>query len=175
MEGFDFNQLHIRPRFRFEINHAPAAVEAELVSHLKKQKPRFPYNVNHSYFNIDVPTHLSHFWSPRISFEIEKIEGKENACLIRGLIGPKPHVWTFFVFIYFGLVIIGLFASLYGLSKYSLESYSHLIWGFPIALLLMSTAYLASKSGEKIGAEQIHLLKSLLENSFSNLNPKLKK
>ena len=73
------------------------------------------------------------------------------------------------MFIYFGIGIIGLFASLYGLSKLTLGESSLFVWAFPIALLLMSTAYVASKSGEKIGSEQIEMLKTFFRDSWKEL------
>ena len=166
MDFFDFEQLHVRPRFSFEIPHAPDKIEEHLKKAFKAPGHKFIGKVVNKYVILDIPQHLDHFWSPRISFEIEVIKGEENKSLIRGLIGPKPQVWTMFMFIYFSIGIMGLFASLYGLSKQTLGESSLFVWGFPVALVIMSTAYLASKSGEKIGAEQISLLKDFFRAAF---------
>ena len=52
--------------------------------------------------------------------------------------------------------------SMYGLSKWSLGEFSIAVFGFPIALVLMSSAYLTSKYGEKLGHEQVEVLKDFL-------------
>ena len=97
-------------------------------------------------------------------------EDDPDKSLVRGIIGPKPNVWTMFMFIYFGIGIVGLFGSSYGLSKLTLGKESTLfVWAFPIALLLMSTAYFASKSGERLGSDQINLLKTFFRDSWKEL------
>lgn len=172
MEFFDFEQLHVRPRFRFTVPYATKP----LVEHLRKKflskEHKFPTKVVGNYFTLDVPDHISHFWSPRVSFEIEVDEEDPNKSLVRGLIGPKPNVWTMFMFIYFGIGVVGLFGSLYGLSKVTLGESSLYVWAFPVALLIMSTAYFASKSGERLGAEQIELLKTFFRDSWKELQKK---
>jgi hypothetical protein len=121
------------------------------------------------FFVLDVPEQVAHYWSPRVTFEIEKDEEDPNKSLVRGLIGPKPQVWTMFVFIYFSIGVVGLFVTILGLSKMSLGGSSVLVWAFPFALVLMSTAYLASKSGQKLGAKQIELLKVFFRDSWKEL------
>ncbi len=41
----------------------------------------------------------SHFWSPQLHFEIVKVD--ENSSILKGLFGPKPQVWTLFMFVHF--------------------------------------------------------------------------
>ncbi len=172
MEHFDFEQLHVRPRFRFTVPYATDPLIAHLKKKFNSKTHAFPTKVVGNYFVLDVPVKEAHFWSPRVSFEIEKDEQDENKSIVRGLIGPKPNVWTLFVFIYFGIGILGLFSSIYGLTKYNLGESSLFAWGFPVALLLMSTAYIASKSGEKLGADQIEMLKVFFRDSWKELQAK---
>lgn len=169
MEHFDFEQLHIRPRFRFTVPYETNALISHLKEKFKSKTHPFPTTVVDSYFTLDVPHKLAHFWSPRVSFEIEVDEDDPKKSMVRGLIGPKPNVWTMFMFIYFTIGITGLFGSLYGLSKVTLGEASLFAWSFPVALLIMSTAYVASKSGEKIGSEQIELLKNFFRDSWKEL------
>ncbi|KAA3652393.1 MAG: hypothetical protein DWP98_01320 [Bacteroidetes bacterium] len=169
MEHFDFEQLHIRPRFKFTVPYETIALVAHLKKKFKSKDHKFPTSVVGNYFTLDVPQHIAHFWSPRVSFEIEVNEEDPSKSTVRGLIGPKPNVWTMFVFIYFAIGILGVFASIYGLSKSTLGQSSLMVWGFPIALLAMSTAYVASKSGEKLGAEQIEILKTFFRDSWKEL------
>jgi hypothetical protein len=172
MEHFDFEQLHVRPRFRFTVPYETTELVAHLKQKFKSKEHPFPTSVVGNYFTLDVPQKVAHFWSPRVSFEIEVDEDDKTKSLVRGLIGPKPNVWTMFMFIYFAIGILGLFGSLYGLSKGTLGESSLFAWSFPVALLIMSTAYVASKSGEKIGAEQIQLLKTFFRDSWKELQEK---
>ncbi|MEQ6123579.1 GTP-binding protein [Pseudotenacibaculum sp. MALMAid0570] len=47
---------------------------------------------------IDVIKEESHFWSPQLHLEVIEEEGVTK---LKGLFGPKPQVWTFFMFIHF--------------------------------------------------------------------------
>ena len=90
------------------------------------------------------------------------VETDETLSHIHGLIGPKPNVWTLFMFFYFFIGTVGLFASLFGLSKWSLGEFHATVWAFPIALILMSTAYLTSHFGQKLGHDQVDELKDFV-------------
>jgi hypothetical protein len=111
---------------------------------------------------LDIVGKEAHFWSPQLNFRIEADEEDQTKSVVSGLIGPKPNVWTLFVFFYFSIGIIGFFLSSYGISKYMLDDYSHLIWAFPFAILFMLTAYFAGKYGEQLGADQIEMLKEFI-------------
>lgn len=169
MDHFDFEQLHVRPRFRFTVPYETDALIAHLTQKFKAKDHPFPTAVRGHFFVLDVPEQVAHYWSPRVTFEIEKDEEDPSKSLVRGIIGPKPQVWTMFVFIYFSFGVVGLFVTILGLSKISLGGSSLLVWALPIALALMSTAYLASKSGQKMGAKQTELLKVFFRDSWKEL------
>lgn len=169
MEHFDFEQLHLRPRFHFTVPYETEALIAHLTSKFRSKDHKFPTTVLGNHFVLDVPHHVAHFWSPRVTFDIVVDEADPQKSMVRGLIGPKPNVWTMFVFIYFSIGIAGLFMSIFGLSRTTLGKDSDLVWAFPIALVLMSTAYLFSKSGQKMGAQQIDLLKHFFRDSWKEL------
>ncbi len=169
MEHFDFEQLHLRPRFKFTVPYETEALIAHLTSRFRARDHKFPTTVLGNHFVLNVPEHVAHFWSPCVTFDIVVDEDDPSKSLVRGLIGPKPNVWTMFVFIYFSIGVAGLFVSIFGLSRTSLGEDSMLVWGFPIALGLMSTAYLFSKSGQKMGSKQIDLLKIFFRDSWKEL------
>ena len=67
---------------------------------------KFTYKNSDDYFFIDVPKADTKIWSPELQLEFVSIS--ENQTQIKGLIGPKPELWTFFIFIHFLVVIIFL-------------------------------------------------------------------
>jgi hypothetical protein len=115
---------------------------------------------------LDIVGEEVHYWSPQLNFRVEKDENDANHAVLSGLIGPRPAVWTLFMFVYFSTGIIGFFISSYGVSKLMLGSYSHLILAFPIAILFMLTAYKAGKYGEQLGKDQIELLKQFIREAI---------
>ena len=109
---------------------------------------------------LDIVGEEVHYWSPQLSFRVEE-EG-EDQTLISGLIGPRPAVWTMFMFVYFSIGILGFFISSFGVSKLLLGEYSHYLLAFPLAILFMLTAYRAGKYGEQLGADQVEQLKDFV-------------
>lgn len=108
----------------------------------------------------------AHYWSPQLNFRVEQDEQIQNHSVVSGLIGPKPEVWTLFMFVYFSVGILGFFISSYGVSKLILGTYSPFLLAFPIAILFMLTAYQAGKYGEQLGADQIELLKQFVREAI---------
>jgi hypothetical protein len=48
---------------------------------------------------IRIPKSKQHFWSPQLHIEVDAVD--EQHCEFRGLFGPSPTVWTFFMFLHF--------------------------------------------------------------------------
>lgn len=108
-----------------------------------------------------------------MNFRIEEDEFNPGTTIIAGLIGPTPKVWTMFVFIYAALAIIGFFISSHGVSQWMLGKYSHSIWAFPIALVLMLTAYLAGREGESLGVDQVEQMKQFVRDALKGMDAEL--
>ena len=115
-----------------------------------------------NHFTLDIIGPEAHFWSPHLGFRIEEDEEDKSKAVISGLIGPKPSVWTMFMFFYFAIGVLGFFLSAFAYSKITLGEKSALIWAFPVSIVFMLSAYLTSKFGERLGKEQIEEMKTFL-------------
>ncbi len=122
--------------------------------------------VNH-HIILDIAQAEQHFWSPQLNFRIEEDEDDASKTVIAGIIGPKPTVWTLFVFIYFTVGMAGFVMSSYAISLKMMGEHSNFIWGLPIAILFMLTAYKAGKVGEKLGEDQVELLKGYVRDAIN--------
>ena len=109
----------------------------------------------------------AHYWSPQLDFRVEENRLNKEHSVLKGLIGPRPEVWTMFMFIYFSTGIIGFFISSYGVAKMLIGEYSNWILAFPIAVLFMLTAYRAGKYGEQLADDQIETLKQFVREAIS--------
>ncbi len=152
---------HIRPRFRFTLD----LKEEEALARIEKQKMAEEYLMvrkEGDLIKLDIPKNDRHYWSPQMNIRLEKDEEDETKTILRVLIGPRPAVWTMFTFIYFALGILGFSLAFWGFSKWMLGEFSHWVWAFPISLAFMLTAYLSGKYGEKLGHDQMEVLKDFL-------------
>lgn len=158
----DQSILQIRPRFDFTVASTSVKLKAKVLRMLDEDYEFIKGTISGDYVVLNIRNEDLHYWSPQMNFRIEEHDDDQALCRVVGLIGPRPTVWTLFVFIYFSVGITSFFISLYALSKYTLGDYSHLLWAFPLGILFMLTAYRTSKFGEKLGQEQTDVLKSFL-------------
>ena len=115
---------------------------------------------------LDIPIHDRHYWSPQLSLRVEEAEDDPTQSIVRGLIGPRPAVWTLFMFFYLTVGVVGTGLAMWGFSKWMLGNFSHLIWALPIAILVNLTAYRAGKMGEELGQDQVEILKGFVRNAL---------
>jgi hypothetical protein len=158
----DTSITHIRPRFKFRVSDSPE----EVMAHIRNLIATTPAGINGKIVGdhviLDIIGEDVHYWSPQLNFRVEEDEDMKDTTVIAGLIGPRAAVWTLFMFIYFSIGLIGFFATSYGISRYMVEDSSLAIWGLPVAAIIMLTAYQAGKFGERLGAEQVEILKQFV-------------
>lgn len=158
----DTSITHIRPRFKFTVSHPPEEVLERISTLLAATPPHITGKIIGHHIILDIVGEEVHYWSPQLNFRVEMEEYGDGQTVIAGLIGPRPNVWTLFMFAYFSIGIAGFFITSYGISRYMLGEYSPALWGLPLAAIIMATAYQAGKFGEKLGAEQVDYLKSFV-------------
>ena len=107
---------------------------------------------------VRIPETDRHYWSPELQIAVEEPEYDEDT-LIRCVVGPRPAIWTMFVFFYFLIGVSTFFGGMYGLVQYSLDKESGWVWAFLVGGILISAIYLIAFFGRKKGQEQmVHLI-----------------
>lgn len=166
----DHSIIHIRPRFSLEVDCSFDVMEEKINGIIDASANDLSGTLRDGFLSLNVLQKDLHFWSPHLTARIEPNEWNTNKVTIRGMIGPRPAVWTMFTFFYFSIGTISFFVSLYATSIWSLGEFSHLIWAFPIAVLFMLTAYLAGKYGEKLGHDQTEMLKDVIRRAIQGFD-----
>lgn len=162
MEKTD-TKLRIRPRFRKEIADAPETVINKIKSALDSDHAKCNGTIVDNHVILLIPQNQQHYWSPQLTLELEPEKG---GSLIRGLYGPKPGVWTMFVFFYSAIGFLTLMGSIFGLSQMMLSINPYGLWSVPIGGLLLMGLFITSKIGQGLGLEQMHQLKDFLDISI---------
>lgn len=158
----DTSITHIRPRFKFRVRCSPQEVLARVRNLLVSSPDHITGKIVQDQVILDIVGEEVHYWSPQLNFRVELEEEGPEGTTIAGLIGPRPSVWTLFMFVYFSVGVAGFFVTSHGISRYMVGEYSWTIWGLPLAALFMATAYLAGKFGERLGADQVEQLKQFV-------------
>ncbi|MCG8308120.1 MAG: hypothetical protein MI975_12065 [Cytophagales bacterium] len=157
------NSFRIRPRFKEKLNLPPEEIIRKIQKGLEDNRESWLGKIVDHHIIIKIPAKDQHYWSPQLTLELE---GQNGETLIRGLFGPKPAVWTMFVFFYSSIGFLTLMGLIFGLSQMMLNMKAYGLWAFPIGSALISGLFLLSKIGQRLGRDQMQRLVDLLHRSL---------
>lgn len=161
------SEFFLRPRFTMELpkNGKEVLKKFQYAFSSKGCKLRGSISENHIF--IDVDKSKEHFWSPQLQLEV--VEQGLNSSLLKGLFGPKPQVWTFFMFIHFLLGVGFLCFCVMLLTRLSLNESIF----FPVSMLVAIPFvwilfYFLGKIGKDIGKKQMQELHDFMVKVIDN-------
>jgi hypothetical protein len=157
------NRILLKPRFKMEFEENEEEILNKFKVNLNDENCKYCSTIIDQHIVIDVPPNYDHFWSPQLNVEIEKNENKKT--IVRGILGPKPQVWTFFMFLHF-LVAVAFFVFLVIFySKWSLNQ-DYLFSRIMIIVLpvIWIALYIFGQLGKKFGYEQMVELHDFMMN-----------
>ena len=150
----------VRPRFQVVTEDNFGQLEEKVSKALKEENAPCTGRVNPGYITLYLPVEEQHYWSPQLSITLDELD---EGTLIRGLYGPRPAVWTMFVFFYallgFAILVIGII----GMANLSLEKSGAVLWLVPLLVITFLTLYLVAFFGQKASHDQMLTLHQFLE------------
>ncbi|MBT8220215.1 MAG: hypothetical protein KJP00_10330 [Bacteroidia bacterium] len=155
-------KYQIRPRFEIEADMTMDELAEKLKKGLGQIDSPVKGQVHPTYASLRIPRKDQHYWSPQLSLTMDEFE---KGCLIRGMYGPNPQVWTMFVFFYAIIAFAVMVIAIVGFSNRSLGNAAPILWLLPVLLLIFSSLYATSYFGQKKGEDQMHTLKDFFESS----------
>ena len=118
--------------------------------------------INRDFITLQLPYEEQHYWSPQLTLSIEKTE---NGSLLRGLYGPRPTVWTMFVFFYTAIGFSALIIAIVGMTNKMFDEPSNILWWLPVLVVLFFSLYGVAYQGQKLGHNQMVQLHRFLEDN----------
>ncbi len=170
-----FNRLNhsvlgeIRPRFALKITSEPDKAMAQLEEGFKKD-PTVGGVFARQHLFLKVPESEQHYWSPELSVRIE-IEEFTDYTTVSCLVGPRQSVWALWAFIYTSILLLTLFSGFYGWAQYNVQGSSAWLWVVPFGIIGLSSAFVASKIGQRKGRNQMLHLISFVYHELSKMGP----
>lgn len=162
------NTLRMRPRFELYAPGPPATHLDRLRRRLEAPDAPIQGGVYPGHAVLRMAPESEHFWSPHLSLDVER-DGADTR--IRGLFGPRPAVWSLFVFLYAALAFVGVMGSLLGLSQWMLGMDALALWSLPAALVLALGVYGIARVGRGLGGEQMEELRVFLDDVLAGQSP----
>jgi len=158
------SSFRIRPRFKQVFSTSQNDIE-ELICTSLEQEKNFVFNHLEGHIYVRIHPSERHFWSPQLHLSFE--EDSDNV-VVRGLYGPNPTLWSVFFMGYVVIAILFLFLGMWGFSLWSLGKEASILWALPVLGLLALILYLASQTGQKLGAQQMYDIHHLYEKTVDN-------
>ncbi|MBT8184545.1 MAG: GTP-binding protein [Eudoraea sp.] len=156
------NKIVLRPRFRQTVRKSKAMA---LDNFTENKKKPFILNRIDDHIIIKYNNQHAHFWSPQLHLEF--IEEDANSCEVHGLFGPSPPVWTFFMFLHFGVATLFIVLGIWAYSNISLDRPYGLQLGLMIMMVLFWIVfYIFGRLGKKKGRPQMHELYSFMQEAL---------
>lgn len=163
------NQVALRPRFSLELAVAPEIL-LKAYENVDRSQDGFVTSRVDDHVFIRFPKNKQTFWSPQLHLEIVKIE--EQPTLLKGLYGPNPTMWTFFMFLHF--LVAGLFIAagiwLYTNSRLD-EPITLPLVALIVLFVLWFVLYFAGRLGRSAGKAEMLLLQTFM---YKILNASIK-
>ena len=155
------NDIHLRPRFKMDFDESQEGIISKFRDNLSDANCTYCGKIVDGHIVIDVPLEDNHFWSPQLNIEVEKV-AKEKA-LVKGLFGPKPQVWTLFMFFHFAVAVAFIGFSIMAYVKWTLKTDYMFALIMVIALpVLWIVMYFLGRVGKKTGHHQMEELHAFM-------------
>lgn len=101
-----------------------------------------------------------HFWSPHLSVQVEDAEMGSR---LHARFGPRPEVWTLFVFLYAVVGFAGLVGAGWAYAQWITGQTPWALLTIPGAAIAGVLLYMASRFGQRLGRDQMSQLRTRLE------------
>ncbi|CAM1364492.1 GTP-binding protein [Tenacibaculum xiamenense] len=162
-----YNQIFLKPRFQMDFEMNANNLLNKLKDYIRTEE-RYKMKVVDQHIVIDIPEKDNHYWSPQLQIEVEELT--ENTSKLKGLFGPKPQVWTLFMFIHFAVATAFLIFAIIAYSNWSLNK----SYFFPVVMLialpiLWILLYFIGSIGKSTGEKQMNELKSFMKQVLKQL------
>ncbi|MFK7806255.1 MAG: hypothetical protein AB8F74_00510 [Saprospiraceae bacterium] len=150
----------VRPRFEFTSEFSTTEIIEKINTALRSEDAPCKGHAKQRYARIFLPKKEQHYWSPQLSVTLEEME---SGTLVRGLYGPRPEVWTMFIFFYSLIAFAIVVVSVIGYSSFSLGQGASILYSVPVLIIAFLSLYFVSYSGQKLGHDQMVTLHGFIE------------
>ena len=160
----DMSEIVLRPRFKIELDKSKTTILKAFI--LKKEtQSDFIINCIDDHVFIKLPREKQQFWSPQLQLEV--IEYPETTPSVHGLFGPRPGVWTLFMFIHFviGFVFLGL--GVFAYTQHNLNKpISIYIWLLGLLIIFWFSLYAIGRMGKHSCKDEMTTLYNFMKTTI---------
>lgn len=152
------NKIALRPRFQLDLD---CSKEEALKAFEVPQDDTFIRSRSDDHIFIRFNSRHSHFWSPQLHLEINELENGSSR--LYGLYGPNPTLWTFFIFLHFGVATLFAIFVIWAYSYATLgRSFMPQLVAMILLIVIWFVLYAFGRAGRRKGKPQMEELHRLM-------------
>lgn len=159
----DIKSIRSRPRFKIKTRLSKQDFTERLRKQFQIQNRVLGGYVGEELSVIRMRKDKQKYWAPQLQIRTETDEDNPKITIVRGLFGPRPAVWTFFIFLYIlGGTVLTFFGMVWFVkSSLKIES-NFTLWAW-LGILILAGTYAAAKAGQIVSREHIKVLRDFME------------
>ncbi len=157
------DQTPLRIRFEKTVPRPPQTVMEKFKKAADELPTEFKIRQMEGHVWISMSPSHKKYYSPTLHLELGDAENTENT-LVRGLFGPDPGLWTFFMFLHF--VVAGIFIMFltFAYSNWALkQSFILDLFVMGLMAIVWAALYFFARSNRKKGLSQARAMEKLVE------------
>jgi hypothetical protein len=148
------NDIVLRPRFQLDLNGEKNAL---LEAFEKGQKNPITVKRLDDHLFIKFEKKETNFWTPQLHLEINEIDTHNSK--LYGLFGPNPTLWTFFMFLHFGVATLFIILGIWAYVSATLgKAYVLQVVLMVLLALVWIALYVFGRLGKRKGRPQMEIL-----------------
>jgi len=153
----------LRPKYRIVSSLAPKEVLNKIQHKLQEKNNPLTGEIAQEHAFIRIPEEMQHYWSPELHVWIRR---QDEETIIYGVMGPKPKIWTMFMFLYVAILTSAFFGSSYGVIQMMLGMDAPFLLSIPLGILGIIFVFGAAQYGQHRGKDQMVILKQFLDEAI---------
>lgn len=159
----EINAIRSRPRFKVVAKMTQDEFSNKLKIHFKNHNKILGGYVNKEVAIIHLRQDREKYWAPQLQIRVEENDDLPGTIYVRGLFGPRPAIWTLFMFSYGLGGAVLLTTGIYGWIELVLGIGSFWVWTNLIGLLLIVGPYISAKIGQNVAKSHMSVLRAFIE------------
>ena len=157
----------LRPTFRVPLNVArEEAIERIRAGFVARDHFQGRWRAKGRWAELHVPDADKRLWSPHLSI---RLDDETEGCTLFGRFAPHPEVWTFFMFLYFGVAFLVLFGATFGYVQWASNEPAWGLWAVWLGVPFLALLHGVSAMGQTFGQEQMRRLRAELDDVLEDV------
>jgi len=157
------SKTHLRPRCRIVSKLSPDQALKRISIKLTDGNSQLEGQIVQEHAFIRIPEKDQHYWSPELHIWARE---QDSETIVFGIMGPKPKIWTMFMFFYTAVLTLTFFGSSYGIIQKILGMAAPFLWSIPVGILCVAIVYGAAQYGQYKGKDQMQELQEFLNEAL---------